>query len=650
MSLEIAVWLKLKNQMAAALPAAVKDVLKQTEQLHRQSADAGIRHTTKFNRAYEVLGVRSNRAIAREIQLTEAAYERLRRSGTLSMHEQGRAADAAKRKVQELRNEMGQLTKMQSASMVGRGAMGIAAGAAAAKYVLQPKAEAAMSYDLRLAHMSNTAFAKRDLPGRKAGISELDASIKQALRFGGGTRDSAASALDEMIASGVVNVGSAQRMLKNVMLAATSSGADATNFSNIAVRGMTNMHIPEGDVGKLFSIATSAGQQGGFEIKDMAKWLPAQMALAGNLGMRGTEGFAKLAALNQAAVTTAGTKDEAGNNVVNLLAKINSPDTAKDAQKLGINLPYYLAHQRGKGVDAIDAFTGLIGKEVGKDPAFKDLSRRINATKDDAEKKSMYEDMLRLVEGKGAGKLIQDRQALMALIPLLSNGQYVKDVTQKSLGDTGAVDRNAQLIKDTSSFKTAQAGNEKQFAEQSMFEKLMPAINSVADGLTKQAREYPNFTMATVAATTALGALAAAAGAAGLAGLLTGGGVPGAAKSTIGAAGRLMGRAGMVGAAGAAGYGAGTMIYDHMLSGNAVGDAVGAGIARVLSFFGNKEAQEAVRINSSLNKTQEVPKASLEGTLKIIVDDEGRVKAVKQVAPLGPRVNIDVGYVMGGAG
>jgi hypothetical protein len=646
MTLEIAVLLKLKNQMAAALPAAVKDVLKQTQQMHRESANAGIRDATRFNRAYEALGIRSNRAIAREIQITEAAYDRLRRSGTLSMQEQGRAADMAKRKVQELRNEMGQLTKMQTASRVGRGAIGLAAGAAAAKYVLQPKVEEAMSYDMRLAHMSNTAFSKRDLGGRKTGVSELDRSIKEALRFGGGTRESAAGALDEMIASGVVNVGSAQRMLKDVMLAATSSGADASNFSNIAVRGMTNMHVAEGDVSKLFGIATSAGQQGGFEIKDMAKWLPAQMALAGSLGMRGTEGFAKLAALNQAAVTTAGSKDEAGNNVVNLLAKINSPDTAKDAAKLGINLPYHLAQQRGKGVDAIDAFTGLIGKEVGKDPAFKDLSKRINATKDNAEKKAMYEDMLRLVEGKGAGKLIQDRQALMALIPLLSNSQYVKDVTQKSLGDSNAVDRNAQLIKETSSFKTAQAGNEKQFAEQSMFEKLMPAINSVADGLTNQAREYPNLTMATVAATTALGTLAAAAGAAGLAGVLTGGGA-GGARAMAGAAARFLGPAAAVGAAGVAGYGAGTLLYDKLLAGNAAGNAVGAGSARVLSFFGNKEAQDSVRINSSLSKAQEAPKASLEGTLKIVIDDEGRVKAVKQVAPLGPGVNIDAGYLMG---
>ena len=50
--------------------------------------------------------------------------------------------------------------------------------------------------------------------------------------------------------------------------------------------------------------------------------------------MSGMGGLAKLLAANQAAVITAGTKDEAGNNLVNLLAKINSQDTAKDASKI----------------------------------------------------------------------------------------------------------------------------------------------------------------------------------------------------------------------------------------------------------------------------------------------------------------------------
>ena len=80
------------------------------------------------------------------------------------------------------------------------------------------------------------------------------------------------------------------------------------------------------------NMAMSAGQAGGFELKDMAKWLPQQMAAASMSGMSGRAGFAKLAALNQAAMITAGNKEEAGNNVVNLLGKINSNDTAADAK------------------------------------------------------------------------------------------------------------------------------------------------------------------------------------------------------------------------------------------------------------------------------------------------------------------------------
>jgi hypothetical protein len=680
-NLIVSVQLRLKNELTAALGAAVKDSGKQvekmtstaakavkeagrqiekstaavvaavigagrqTEKTYRDTANASLRDTTRFNRAYEALGIRSNRSIEREIRRTEAAYDRLRRSGTLSMREQARAADAARGQIHELRLEMGHLTGMQKASMVRRTAIGVVAGAAAAGYVVKPKVEQAMAYDLRLAQMANTAFADRDLPGRKAGMVELNDSIKKSLQYGGGRQDDAAGALDNMIASGTIPVRSAKSILKDIMLAATSSGADAINFSDIAVRGMQNMHATEKDIPKFFNIATSAGQQGGFEIKDMARWLPAQMAVAGSLGMRGQAGFAKLVALDQAAITAAGSKDEAGNNVVNLLAKINSPDTAKDAKKLGIDMPSYLAENRKNGVDAVDAFVNLIQKEVRRDPLFNAVSSRAAGSKNNDEKRAMYEDMANIVQGKGAGTLIQDRQALMALMPLLANPQYMKDVEKKSLADNNSVTSNAALIKTTASFKTQQLGNEKLFSEQALFEKMAPAIGRVADGMTEMARKYPGLTMATTAATTALTALAAAAGAAGLASIATGGGRT-AAVGALGSVAGMAGKAGLVGLAGLAGYGIGTVI-SKAIEGTAVSNAIGASIAHVLAFFGDKEAQDAVRINASLDKAQQQPKATVEGTLKIVIDDQGRASAVKVVKPLGPGVNIDTGYVMG---
>ncbi|MDW2766255.1 hypothetical protein R5K46_20535, partial [Acinetobacter baumannii] len=58
-------------------------------------------------------------------------------------------------------------------------------------------------------------------------------------------------------------------------------------------------------------------------------WLAQQMAAARAVGYSGEKGFVELVAMNQVAMKTAGTADEAGNNVVNLLAKLSSREFSK---------------------------------------------------------------------------------------------------------------------------------------------------------------------------------------------------------------------------------------------------------------------------------------------------------------------------------
>jgi TP901 family phage tail tape measure protein len=205
----------------------------------------------------------------------------------------------------------------------------VAAGGAAAAYALANPIKQAMTFDERLAHMSNTAFRERDVAGRKFGMNELRTAIDKAQQGGGGTREGAAEALDSMIASGAMSPAQAVSMLPHVTKAASAANADPTQLANIGIRAMQTFKIKSEDMPNVLNMALAAGQAGGFELKDMSKWLPQQMAAATMSGLSGKEGFAKLAALNQAAAITAGSKDEAGNNVVNLLSKINSQDTRR---------------------------------------------------------------------------------------------------------------------------------------------------------------------------------------------------------------------------------------------------------------------------------------------------------------------------------
>lgn len=543
-AVDVEVRLKMRDGATAGIKAVSQTAQQEaaktataTEKAAQKAAEATQKSTArqrssyeKLSQAREVLGVRSERAIQREIQQTEAAYNRLKASGTLSWQQQAAAADKMRQKVTQLTNEMGKLTAAQKAYAGVKFAAAGVAGTAAAAYTLKAPATAAMSFDERLAHMSNTAFAERDTSGRKIGMQQLEKAINKSVgKGGGGTREQAAEALDTLIASGAVGSQDAMNMLPQLMRFSSASGADATQLAQIGIRAMQTFKVKAGDLPNLMNMALAAGQAGGFELKDMAKWLPQQMAAATMSGMSGRAGFAKLAALNQAAAITAGTKDEAGNNVVNLLAKINSSDTANDAKKLGINLPKYLQEQRAKGLDSVDAFGALVDKTVAGRADYQALQKQLKSAKTDDDKKAALESMATIAQGAGIGKLIQDRQAMMALLGMMNNREYLQEVLGKvkanDVATGGAGDKNYDLISDTSAFKMRQAEQQKDIGQKAAMDSMTPAIGKAAEAFADLASKHPLLVGTTTLATTALGALA---GAAGLASVAMGGkGLPG---------------------------------------------------------------------------------------------------------------------------
>ena len=601
-AVDVEVRLRLKDGAATtAEMKAVEKVAEQiadktataTERAARRAAEATERGNARQRTSYEktaqareTLGIRSEKIIQREIQQTEASYGRLAKAGFASAQEQERAYAAVQSRITRLTNEMGKLTTAQKRAadeakrlaqaeadaqrgqrVVRTGVAGVA-GTAAAAYTLKAPASVAMSFDERLAHMANTAYAERDAAGRKIGSKQLEAAVNKAVgKGGGGTRDQAAEALDTMIASGAMSANDAMSMLPQIMRFSSAAKADPNQLAKIGIRAMQNFKIKPEDMPNVLNMAIAAGQEGGFELDKMSKYLPQQMAAASMSGMSGRAGFAKLAALNQAAAITAGDPDEAGNNVVNLLGKINSNDTATDAKKLGIDLPKYLQDRRAKGVDSVDAFGELIDKTVAGRSDYKALQAKLKTAKTDDGKREALESMATIAQGAGIGKLIQDRQALMALLGMMNNREYLQKVLgtvrANDVATGGAGDKNYETISETSSFKLRQANEQKDIGQKAAMDSLTPAIGKAAEAFGDLANKYPLMTGVTTLATTALAALA---GAAGLAALSLGGKVPGGAAPVTGAIGRYAGAlapatkvAGGVGLAGAVGYGIGSV-------------------------------------------------------------------------------------------
>lgn len=461
---------------------------------------------------------------------------------------------------------------LKAVASAQRGITAGVAGYQAGKYVLSQPIGKTMDYDRQLASMANTAFSDRNPAGRIAGIQELNGIIMNAVRVGGGTREGAAQTLNNLLASGTVDIKSAGTMLPSLTKYATASGADPNQLADIAIRGMQSFGIKLQELPKVLDMAIAAGQAGGFELKDMAKWLPQQMAAARLSGLNGIGGMQKLLAANQASVISAGTRDEAGNNLVNLLAKINSNDTAKDAAKVGIDLSGTLARARGKGMDSLTAFVAMVDKIAGSDAQYVALRKKAS-TATGTERGDTYSSMADILQGKAIGQIIQDRQALMALVALMNNRGYMADVETRIGNAGGTGESNFAVMASTPSFKVEQAAQEKNASVQTALDTLNPALGKAAEWYTAMAREYPKFTAALTAATIALTALAAAGAAVGLTKLVTGGG----AAAAGGAASGVLARA--VGTGGAMLLGAGSMSTIASMGAGAVATAGGAALA-----------------------------------------------------------------------
>lgn len=500
------------QRSATTQQRAMRQTAQVTEQSYRQIQQAA--------RNREMLGVRSERSIQNEINRTRAAYDQLKRSGIASGRELDRAAVATKRRIAELNAEMGKVSMGQRLGNIGRGIAGLAAGATAAGMVLAQPMKKQMDYDRSLAMTANTAFAERDVAGRIAGKAELNSAVKSAVEIGGGTKEDALGALDTMLASGTVKADTAMKLLPTLQKGSTATGASTDDLAKIAISAMQQFDIGEDKIGEVLDKAVAAGQAGNFELADMARWLPQQMAAGKSAGLKGMSGFEALLVANQQARVTAGTSDEAGNNLVNLLAKLTSKETSdrfrkldikgKDGKDHGVDFIASMEAQKKKGKNSIEAFMSIMDQVIGQDGKYQALQKKLKSAKKE-DQAQVLNEMTNLVEGTAIGQIISDRQALMALLGIRNNVSLGKEVKESLDKSEGAVDTSHAVIKDTNSYKVEDAKNNVDFAQMEGMKDFNDALGDVSVKIAEYAKAYPDLTGKVVTAGTMIASLSAAA-------------------------------------------------------------------------------------------------------------------------------------------
>lgn len=477
----------------------------------------------------------------------------------------------------------------------------------AAKYVIGGPLQQARSYDRQLRDLGNTAFGQLSGAQFEGKVTGLNGMLENALRIGGGTREGAIGAASTLMAQGGLSEAQLATVMPTILKAATAANSDPKDIANVVAAALKN-GFNVGDIPTVIGKAIASGQAGGFEMRDMSKWLPKLLAAGSSIGMTGMKDYEEILALAQVSRTTAGGSDDAGNNLLNFLLKVNGTDTQIDARKQGVDLSGTLAHNRGQGMTAASSFLAIMQREMDKDPRIVKLRAQFGQAGNDGERIASLKAQEMIFSGSAMGKYLQDRQALMPAIAALNNPAELERQLRAARGGTAStMDRAFGNIEAGSDFKVNQQENEKLFALNNGLGGVNSGLGKLAEVTTDLYRKYPDYAALVQTAMLAIGGMAAAAAAAGgvlgLFSLARGAAATGAATGAV-AAGALPGAAVAGG-----GLVAGGLIGAGVLTGGAV---LGAGM--LMSDAMNSEAGLRMRINSRQARLSELTElAALEG-------------------------------------
>jgi len=219
--------------------------------------------------------------------------------------------------------------------------------------------------------------------------------------------------LDLLLAKGGEQLGveAATKIMGPAGRIATAYKVEIPDAAGAAYSAISNLKVPASQAGLVFDMMAAAGNAGAFEVRNMARHFPSLTAQMQALGEKGAPAVADLSAALQVAMKTAGSEDEAGNNIKNLLAKINAPATVRAFEKnFGVNLPAAMKKLTDAGHTSLEAIAMITQQATGG-------------------------DMKRL------GYAFEDMQARMGITALIQNMEEYRNIRRAAIDSSGTVDK-----------------------------------------------------------------------------------------------------------------------------------------------------------------------------------------------------------------
>lgn len=264
----------------------------------------------------------------------------------------------------------------------------------------------------------------------RAEEAKLGSAVRDAALKWNQLQSEVARGTNVLVAGGIQDAKALEKYAPVMAKAATATRASMDDLGSVAIALKDNLKVGEDGFEGALNMLAYAGKRGQFEIRDMAKWLPALSPSFQALGVTGKEAVAEIGAALQIARKGAGSNDEAANNFKNFLQKITAPDTLKDFANAGIDLKKSMMNLRAEGMTPVQAMLEIITRYMGKKgPEAAGQFQKVMAIKDDKERQAALQ---RLSEAYKLGELFQDMQAMSFIRPAIANMKEMKDIQEGS--------------------------------------------------------------------------------------------------------------------------------------------------------------------------------------------------------------------------
>lgn len=263
-----------------------------------------------------------------------------------------------------------------------------------------------------------------------------------------------------------------------------SSGVDTARMI-MALQQNAKINDPKVMQQALEAIAFQ-GQAGSFEASDMAKWFPQLLASMEKNGSTGMDAVTSLGSMLQVQMKTAGSSDEAANNLKNWIEKIGSGDVVKAYADAGIDYQASLNTGIQKGMNTLEASMALAMRYVeATDPAkakkIKDAQAGIDKEVDPEKARAALDALEKTLR---TGDLFADMQVKAALTAYAQNRGLYNDLKNDSQKAAGILDKNLAERRETSQQRWDEMFQAANDSMRSVGDAIRPVTDAAAQGLT----------------------------------------------------------------------------------------------------------------------------------------------------------------------